>query len=163
MILINKSGRIKKYISLLLVMAIAFTSIPISHVSAAVDTVDIEEFLEGGLGNLEEDTEDALRDAMQRNTYFDWLVAVFEDHLYWGYFHDLVEADIRNKVKRMEANELILTKGGKKNKGKPGRADLYATAIGKDAIYLWEVKPKSYEEKPNKKRGGGAIKRVCRR
>ena len=37
--------------------------------------------------SLEEDTEDALRDAMQRNTYFDWLVAVFEDHLYWGYYN----------------------------------------------------------------------------
>lgn len=80
------------------------------------------------------------------NTSQDWAIAYKDGIGYPGFFHNEVEADIRNKNNGIHPNELKI--GGAGRYGYDGKADI--VKISEKITYIWEVKPASNGYYPKK-------------
>lgn len=80
------------------------------------------------------------------NTSQDWAIAYKDGIGYPGFFHNEVEADIRNKNNGIHPNELKI--GGAGRYGHDGKADI--VKISEKITYIWEVKPASNGYYPKK-------------
>lgn len=145
---------LRRLICYILIMAIVMSAIPLSHVSATTkrDTIKdkIKEAVEEEFGENKEYAEEAYLDCMERNTWQEWYYACKDpngDHLPWNYFHNKVQKQVREDNALFARKELSLTL----ESGKLGRADLYVEK--ENNRYLWEVKPASFKDEPNKSRG----------
>lgn len=152
----------KRYICYILVLALLFSSVPVYSVSAAETENTFAEKLKEAASEAvdaqKEYAEEAVLDALSPNSGSDWGQAIFRDHLAWNYFHNAVQTHITQQVANMTGKEIsIALKINKKGEiTERGRADLYADVergSQEKTRYLWEVKPASYRNEPNRSKG----------
>lgn len=144
----KKRRVLKKFIAMLLTLALLTSSIPVALVFAATDNL-----LDECEDSLEE-VEESIEDSKSVITAGDWRTAIFVDKLAWNAFHNQVQRAIYDKYRNTAievGTELEITYGKDNDKdliGKKGRVDIYME--GKNSILLWEVKPYSYSIEPKK-------------
>ena len=87
----KKRRVLKKFIAMVLTLAILTSSIPVALVFAATDN-----FLDE-CGNSLEEVEESIEDSKSVITAGDWRTAIFVDELAWNAFHNQVQRAIKEK------------------------------------------------------------------
>lgn len=147
----------KQIIASILVVALFFTSVSLSDItiSAQANTSQYDALREKAMEAVDEQADaadEAILDATCPDKAGDWRTAIFKDKLPWNYFHNAVQAYIRSSNDLYGKKELEITyKPEQKKATKTGRADLYQ--IKDQFTYIWEVKPASYKNDPNRSLG----------
>ena len=142
----KKRRVLKKFVAMVLTLAILSSSIPVASAFAATDN-----FLDERENSLEE-VEESIEDSYSATTAGDWKTAIFVDKLAWNAFHNQVQRAIIEKYEntgKIVGTELSITYGENNEeslRGKKGRTDIYM----KDGAYtyLWEIKAYSYSKEP---------------
>lgn len=78
-----------------------------------------------------------------------WFLSRNYDNILFSEFHVRTQKDIRDNNNNIQKNELFI----KLNSGKNKSADIWSVSDAFKEIYLWEVKPTSYNYEPNKSKG----------
>ncbi|MCM1397843.1 MAG: hypothetical protein NC225_00005, partial [Clostridium sp.] len=151
----------RKIITFLLIFYLTISSIGAVPVHAAGDTNNIPDTINNAVNDNGEETEEAIEDSRvpEGNGAGKWGPAIFVYKFAWNKFHNQVQSDILNKNKEKYKNNVgkeLKIEYGTNNKeslqGKTGRADLWVKDSDEDVTYLWEVKPRSYEQYEDKKK-----------
>lgn len=149
-------GRFKRWLSILLAVAVSLTTVmPMPVYAVGENGNDVISSIQSSIEHEMEKEAEGQADAVSPNSKTkvnDWRNARYKDKLPWNYFHNRIQKYIESTVegiKREVSIELMdydANTGKLKYTGKNGRADLYLkTQVGgKEVVYIWEVKPSSY-------------------
>ncbi len=145
--------KLKRILSLILVMATVLCSIPTEYIYAGNSEI-ITEKIADELRYEEEIVRESIIDALSSpNKKRDWDIAVWQDGYWYSSFHREVQEHIRDNNSKIAEKELqIVYRDENGNKTGTGRADLYMV-LDEETTYLWEVKPFSYMYEPQRTEG----------
>ncbi|MCM1286785.1 MAG: hypothetical protein NC240_00640, partial [Clostridium sp.] len=153
-----KKNIVRKLITFLIIFYLTISSIGIIPAHAADN---IQNTIDNGVNDNSEEIEEAIEDSHvpKGNGAGKWGPAIFVYKFAWNAFHNQVQSDILNKNKEKYKDNVgkeLKIEYGINNKeslwGKTGKADLWVKDSDEDVTYLWEVKPRSYEQYEDKKK-----------
>ncbi|MBD5096364.1 MAG: hypothetical protein HDT40_05020 [Lachnospiraceae bacterium] len=155
-----KENILKKIITFLMIFYLTIATVGVIPVCAAGDTNNVSDTIDDAVNDNSEETEEAIEDSQvpAGNGAGKWGPAIYTYHFAWNAFHNQVQKDIvdknKEKYKDNVGRELKIEYDDQKQEElgkKSGKADLWLEDSEKGVTYLWEVKPRSYEQCEDKK------------